>query len=236
MFDEFESKSARGSRAQFGGSLALALLLYGGAGAAIVAASSDVRRVIEEKLTQVEFAVAPPPEAKPEPPPPAAAPTPTPVAPRPKAKRPELKPPSELPSEKPPESDGPLAAAENSGPVDGFLDGVEGGRGTAPAPPPPPPPPPPAPTLVPPVALRGNEPPRYSTRARMAKVEGTVVVSFEVLEDGSVANARIVDGPRELHEAVLDAVSRWRFQPAKRGGVPVRARKTQSIVFRLEDA
>jgi protein TonB len=234
MFDEFRSEKSSASRTRFGSSLALSAAIYGVAGALLVSASATARRVVSEKLTQVEFAVAPPPEPEPPPPtpPPEAAPT---EAPRRKAKRPELKPPTELPKEAPPESNQPLAAAEPSGPVDGFLDGVEGGRGSAPAPPPPPPPPPPA-ALVAPVALSGNEPPQYSTRARKERVEGTIVVSFEVLEDGKVGDVRIVSGPRELHENVVRAVSAWRFRPARRGATPVRFRKTQSIVFRLEDA
>jgi outer membrane biosynthesis protein TonB len=43
-----------------------------------------------------------------------------------------------------------------------------------------------------------------------------------------------VSGPAELHESVLSTVASWRFQPAHRGGTPVRYRKSQAIVFRLE--
>ncbi len=230
MFDDFRSTaSTPGERARFRGSLAAALVLYGGVSALLVGASATARQIVEEKLTQVEFA-APPPEPPPAPTPP--EPVPAAASPRPKAKRKDLKPPDEVPEDKPRESDEPLAAAGETGPVDGFLDGVEGGKGAAPAPPPPPPPQP----VLPPVALRTNTPPRYSPTAKLSHIEGTVVVAFEVLEDGRVTNARIVSGPRELHDSVLEAVASWRFQPARQGGTPVRFRKTQSIVFRLEGA
>jgi protein TonB len=236
MFDDLKERSPTPARARFGGSLAVALAVYGAAGALLIGASATARQVVEEKLTQVTFAVAPPAPEPPPPPPPVVEASPQAEPPRAKAKRATLKPPTELPTEKPRESDQPLAAAEPSGPVDGFLDGVEGGRGAAPAPPPPPPPAPPPAVVVPPVALQTNARPSYSTRARIERVEGTVVVSFEVLENGQVAEARVLSGPRELHESVLKTVMSWRFKPAQRGGTPVRFKKTQSIVFRLEDA
>jgi len=237
MFEDFHKPTKASSRRQLGGSLALAVALYATAGVVLVAASATARQVVEEKLTQVEFAVAPP--APEPPPPPAPPPPPEAAAPPPTAQRPTLLPPTELPKQKLLESDRPLATADAAGPVDGFLDGVEGGRGAAASPAPPPPPPPPPPPLVtvsPPVALKTNAPPHYSTRARIARVEGTVVVSFEVLENGEVAQARVISGPAELHESVLNTIASWRFLPARRGTTPVRFKKTQSIVFRLEDA
>jgi protein TonB len=199
-----------------------------------VGATATVHRIVEEKETQVQF--APPPEPVPPPPPPeVAAPK---SSPRPKVKRPELAPPDKISDEKLKESDKPLAAAGASGPVEGFLDGVAGGTGTAAAPPPPltpPPPPPKIEPLVAPVELGHNDRPKYSVAARRKGIEGTVVVAFDVLEDGSVGGAQILSGPSELHDCVLRAVASWRFVPAHRGNEKVRFRKTQSIVFRLDD-
>src|SRR5262249_47682730 len=141
------------------------------------------------------------------------------------AKRPELAAPTKISDEKLKESSKPLAAAGEGGPVDGFLDGVEGGKGTAPATPPPPPPPPPPPKaepLVAPVEMAQNSKPRYPPSAKRRGIEGTVVVAFDVLEDGTVASARIVSGPEELHDCVLRVVSSWHYQPAHRGADKVR--------------
>jgi protein TonB len=81
-----------------------------------------------------------------------------------------------------------------------------------------------------------NAQPRYPANARRKGIEGVVVVSFEVLESGATANARIVSGPKELHEPVLETVAQWRFTPARRGSVKVRFKITRPIRFRLEDA
>ena len=217
--------------------MAAAMVIYGGTSAAVVGATATVHKIVEEKETQVEF--APPPE--PEPPPPPPPPPPPQASPqeanaRPRVKRPELVTPTKISDEKLAESSKPLAPAGESGPVDGFLDGVPGGTGTAPGASRPAPPPPPKPEpLILPVESRANGKPRYSPAAKRKGIEGTVVVAFDVLEDGTVANARIVSGPAELQESVLRIVPSWRYQPAHRGTEKVRYRMKKSIVFRLED-
>jgi protein TonB len=229
MFDDFRpSLQASAARKRLGGSVAAAAILYGSIGAIVIVGTSAATKTVVEKLTQVEFAPPPPP------PPPQVLPQAVANA-RPKAKRRELKPPSTVPDQKPRDSDSPPVSA---GPVDGFLTGVEGGQGgsgVAPAAPPPPPPPPKPEPLIAPVALRGNSAPGYSASARRKQIEGLVVVAFDVLENGTVANAEIVSGPEELRDNVLRAVMTWRFEPARQGGRPVRSRQTRSIRFRLTD-
>jgi protein TonB len=151
-------------------------------------------------------------------------------------KRPELAPPDKISDEKLKESDKALAAAGETGPTDGFLNGTPGGTGTGiAAAPPPPPPPPKVEPLVAPVEMGHFERPRYPAAARRKGIEGTVVVAFDVLEDGSVANPRIVSGPAELQEFVLRMVLSWHFSPARRGTERVRFPMKKPIVFRLED-
>jgi protein TonB len=235
MFDDFQAPAnKKEARKRFGGSIALAVALYGTVGGLIVAGTATARKVAEEELTQVEFAPAP----EPEPPPPPPEPVPAAVAAmRPKANRPKMAPPKEVPLEKPAESDKPLVEAGPPGPVEGSLDGVEGGKGTGrvgaaqPSPP--------KRTNTPftaPVPDRNNVAPGYTPKLRRAGVEGVVVVTFEVSETGTVVGPRIVSGPAEFHELVLKTVSQWRFRPAMRDGKPLRFRKTQAIRFRLEDA
>ena len=238
MFDDFRPETmSREQRARMGGSMAAAALLYSGI-AALVLGGTAAGHAVVENLTQVEF-VTRPPEPPPPPPPPPPAPTVAPpqVNARPKVKRRDLKPPDEVPKEKPKESNEALTS-EESGPVDGFLNGVEGGTGTAvavkAAPPPPPAPPKPEP-ITQPVAAANNAPPAYSSAARRKEIEGTVVFTFDVLENGSVANVKIVSGPTELRENVLKTVATWRFTPAKRGGKPVRTTLQRKITFRLTD-
>ena len=232
MLDDFcPDQTTRQSRKRFGGSMAAAFVIYGTSGAVMIGATATARHVVDDDMTQVEF--APPPE--PEPPPPVVQAPPPKSTLRPKVKRPVLATPDKIAEEKPEESDKELAAADEGGAVDGFLDGVEGGTGTAAAPPPPPPPPPKAEPLLPPVPVE-NDRPKYSASARRKGIEGVVVVMFDVLEDGRTANPQIVSGPEELRETVLKAALEWRFKPARRGGKPVRYRMRQPVTFRLEDA
>src|SRR5689334_21384750 len=118
MFDDFQPSSTnKHSRARFRNSIAVAIVVYGGSSAAIVAATATVQKVIEEDLQQVEFAKAPEPEPPPPPPPPPEV-TPQKKDLRPKVKRPELVTPVKISDEKLKESDKQLAAAGESGPVD----------------------------------------------------------------------------------------------------------------------
>jgi periplasmic protein TonB len=240
MFDDFcPSASIHESRIRFRRSMMAATIIYGISSAAIVGATAAVHTIVVEKETQVAF--APPPEPLPPPPPAPAAPAAAPkAAPRPRVKRPELAAPDKISDEKLKESDKPLASASESGPADGFLDGAPGGTGTgtgtaAAASPPPPSAVPKVEPLVAPVDTGRNEKPWYSASAKRKGVEGTVVVAFDVLEDGSVSNPQIVSGPAELQESVLKAVRSWRFLPAHRGSENVRFHMKKSIVFRLDD-
>jgi TonB family protein len=237
MFDDFRSgPMSREERTRMGGSAAVASIVYFSVGALLIGTTAATRQVVE-KLTQVEFASKPPEPPPPPPPPPTAVVAAQPQNARAKMKRRELKPPDHVPDEKLKESDAPLANAEPAGPVDGALTGVEGGTGTAKvatvaAPPPPPPKPEP---LIMPVAAGGNAEIHYTAAARRKEIEGVVVVSFDVLENGSVANVTIVSGPNELRDIVMKAVPTWHFSPARRGKQPVRQHMTKSIRFRLSD-
>ena len=225
MFDDFSpDTSQRQTRKRLGGSAALAMVVYLGGGLLLVSATNKARQLVKENLTQVAFAPPPPPEPEPEPAPP---PEPEKAKPRAKAKRAELKAPDKVPLQKPKESDKPLVAAAPSGPVEGFLDGVEGGTGTAPKP---------VEKMIPSKDLPGNQFPPYPKSAHRRGVAGTVVVAFDVLTDGKVANPKIVEGPEEFHQTVLKTALTWRFQPATLGGKPVIHRRTKTIKFNLEDA
>jgi TonB family protein len=227
MFDDFSPDSSHQlTRKRMGGSAALALAVYVGGGLLLVSASNKARELVKDTLTQVAFAPPPPPAPEPEPAP--AAPSAAPKV-RAKAKRAELKPPDQVPLQKLRESDKPMVAAAASGPVDGFLDGVEGGTGNAPKPAV-------VEKLIPSKDLPGNRFPPYPQSAHRRGIAGSVVVAFDVLPDGKVANPKIVEGPEEFHETVLKTALTWRFQPATLGGKPVAHRRTKTIKFNLEDA
>ena len=84
----------------------------------------------------------------------------------------------------------------------------------------------PAPASTPgdrPVPLPGQSPPTYPPAALRRGESGTVVVRVDVDAGGVPLDAKIVQrsGSRDLDRAALDAVRRWRFQPAQSNGQPM---------------
>lgn len=75
--------------------------------------------------------------------------------------------------------------------------------------------------------------PRYPQEALRMGAGGTVRITVTVAADGSVERQELADssGNRYLDRAALEAVRRWRFQPATRNGQPVAAEVSVPIVF-----
>lgn len=74
----------------------------------------------------------------------------------------------------------------------------------------------------------------YSEKARRDKVDGSVLLSFVVTEDGTTSDIRVVrtlgDG---LDEQAVKAVQRWRFNPAELDGEPVPTRIRTEMSFHI---
>ena len=84
-----------------------------------------------------------------------------------------------------------------------------------------------------------NPPPTYPAVARRREQQGTVTVKVLVGADGSVERAEIADssGFDALDDAALDTVrSRWRFVPARHGGLAVESWVLVPIRFALLEA
>jgi TonB family protein len=76
--------------------------------------------------------------------------------------------------------------------------------------------------------------PAYSDEARVAKYQGTVVVSVEVGADGLAHNTQVVKGMGlGLDEQALTAIEQWRFEPGMKDGAPVNVLATIEVNFRL---
>ncbi len=76
----------------------------------------------------------------------------------------------------------------------------------------------------------------YPDSAREHDIEGKVVLSFVVSEDGSIADVEVLRGVSDECDSeavrVIKTMPAW--QPGKQNGVPVKVRFTQSITFKLE--
>ncbi|WP_130619603.1 energy transducer TonB [Dyella amyloliquefaciens] len=85
-----------------------------------------------------------------------------------------------------------------------------------------------------PVLVR-NVNPRYPTTAVRANQEGWVEVTFTITPEGNVDDVKVLDAePRHVFDrAAVEAVSRWKYQPATQNGTPISAQDRRRIVFKL---
>lgn len=142
----------------------------------------------------------------------------------------------------PPETEGGVVGGVPGGVPGGTLGGVLGGilSGSA-SPAASVVPPPPAAKRV--IRVGGKvEPPRqvntvalvYPAIAKVAKVQGTVVVDAIIDEQGDVIQARVVSGPGLLVGAALQAVEKWKFEPTRLNGQPVSVEMEVKVHFTLQ--
>ncbi len=76
--------------------------------------------------------------------------------------------------------------------------------------------------------------PKYPEVARMAQVEGTVVVKVLVGPDGSVMQAQVIQSVHSLlNKAAIDAAYKCKFIPGKQRNIPVKAWMALPFAFRL---
>ncbi len=76
--------------------------------------------------------------------------------------------------------------------------------------------------------------PEYTEEARLAKYQGTVVVSTDIGTDGIAQSMRVIRGlGLGLDEQALKAISQWKFQPGTKDGGVVPVQATIEVNFRL---
>jgi len=73
----------------------------------------------------------------------------------------------------------------------------------------------------------------YTEAARKAKYAGSVKVNFVIDEGGNVTDIKIVDSPGfGMDDQIIKALNQWKFKPAQKGGVPVKAPATVTMTFK----
>jgi len=76
--------------------------------------------------------------------------------------------------------------------------------------------------------------PEFSDEARKAKYQGTVVLTVVVGADGRAHNIVLQRSlGMGLDERAMDAIRQWRFDPARRDGIPVAVLVNIEVTFRL---
>jgi protein TonB len=99
---------------------------------------------------------------------------------------------------------------------------------------------PPAPTgpirlhtgVTPPVPV-STPPPVYPAIARTGRIDGTVILDVVIDETGRVRNATVLRSIPTLDRAALDAITSWRYEPARLNGIPIAVSMTVTVRFTL---
>lgn len=85
-----------------------------------------------------------------------------------------------------------------------------------------------------PPKLVHSVPPKYTEKARKARIEGTVYLYVVVDEAGIPRNMKVVHSlDPGLDQKAMEAVSEWRFKPGTKDGRPVAVSAQVQVNFRL---
>jgi protein TonB len=76
--------------------------------------------------------------------------------------------------------------------------------------------------------------PPYPPLAKMARIQGNVLVQLLVGPDGVPISARAVQGPYQLRAFAESYAMTWKFEPFRRGGVPMASRFTINYSFKMD--
>jgi TonB family protein len=75
--------------------------------------------------------------------------------------------------------------------------------------------------------------PVYPLLAQQTNVQGSVVLSARVGQDGSVQSVQVVSGPDILANAAVEAIKQWRFKPRDEAGQLVPAETRITVNFNI---
>jgi len=76
--------------------------------------------------------------------------------------------------------------------------------------------------------------PVYPQLAKSQHVSGDVKVDALIGANGRVTTMKVVSGPTLLHQAAMDALRQWKYEPATLDGKPVPMHLTVTLQFRLQ--
>src|SRR5208282_2711170 len=80
--------------------------------------------------------------------------------------------------------------------------------------------------------LLKSVPPVYPATARTQHLSGVVKIDALIDATGNVSTVKIISGPGLLHQAALDAVKQWKYEPAELDGKPTPVHLTVTVQFR----
>jgi periplasmic protein TonB len=75
--------------------------------------------------------------------------------------------------------------------------------------------------------------PDYPSIAKLAHVQGKVVLRAIISKAGTIENVQVISGPALLVRAARDAVSQWRYRPYLLNNEPVEVETQVTVNFVL---
>jgi periplasmic protein TonB len=87
---------------------------------------------------------------------------------------------------------------------------------------------------VKPAKMIHSVPPVYSSLARSQHISGDVKIDALIDVNGRVTSMKVISGPALLHQAAMEALRQWKYQPATLDGKPVPMHLTITLQFRLQ--
>jgi periplasmic protein TonB len=230
-------------------SLVASSAIYVALALAVVTLGSAARKVAKMAAVEVKFVEKVVNEPPPPPPPPVAEVKPQAPAAMAPVVRPDQKvrkldkppppkemvAPKEMPKEAPREADpsedkgvavfgegkGDAAGLEGGVAQGGTLGGQVGGAIALPE------------DAVPPMPANGNPVPSYPQEARASGKTGMVILKVVILADGTVSHVEVMRGDEPFVSAALQAVKRWKYEPARYKGQPIAVYRIIQIPFKL---
>jgi periplasmic protein TonB len=78
-------------------------------------------------------------------------------------------------------------------------------------------------------------PPQYTEIARKARIQGVVIVQAIIDKEGNVTNVKVLKGlPMGLDQSAVEAIKKWKFDPATLNGKPVAVYYNLTVNFQLQ--
>jgi protein TonB len=77
--------------------------------------------------------------------------------------------------------------------------------------------------------------PEYPPLAKMARIQGKVVLEAIISRDGTIQDLKVVSGHPLLVKSAREAVQRWRYQPTLLNGEPVEVITEVEVNFTLAE-
>jgi TonB family protein len=87
---------------------------------------------------------------------------------------------------------------------------------------------------VKPARLLSSVAPLYPQLARNQRLGGDVKLDALIDASGRVSSTKVISGPALLHQAAMDAVRQWKYQPATLNGTPMPMHLTVTVQFKAQ--